>query len=394
MQPQRTTTSVRGFVAGTLALVMVFAASGAPIPLYETYRVEVGLHPADLALSTVAYFVMVLASLLMLGRLSDHLGRRIVGIGAIAVAIAGSLVLLGVDGVGVLALGRGLQGLACGAAVTALTSYIVDCAPAQPHWLAANAAASASLLGLTVGPLAAGAFVQYAPLPHESVYVVTAVLLAGCAFLMALNPESTPKRSGAWRSLRPRVSCSPSAKRLLPAAAAVYLATWSLGGFFQAFSPSVVAQTLRTDNTLVLASMFAIFMAPSVIGGPLTNRLSSVNAQRLGIVVFGVAIVGMVMALRAGNFAVVLTASALAGVGQGAAMTGTMRGLMAVTSARQRAGTVALIYLISYSAAAAPSLVSSQLSKIVDLNTIAACYAVLAAASSVAAVALSRRKRG
>lgn len=376
-------------MAGTLALIMVFAASAAPIPLYETYRVEDDLRAADLALSTVGYFVMVLVSLLTLGRLSDHLGRRIVGIGAIGLAVAGSLVLLGVDGVGVLAAGRGLQGLACGIAVTALTSYIVDCAPAQPRWLAASAAASAPLLGLTLGPLAAGALIQFTPLPHESVYVLTAVLLVVCALLIALSPESTPRRGGAWRSLRPQVSCSPSAKRLLPAAAAVYLATWSLGGFFQAFSPSVVAQTLHTDNTLILASMFAAFMAPSVIGGPLTNRLPSANAQRLGITLFAAAIVGMAMALRTGDFAVVLAASAIAGIGQGAAMTGTMRGLMAVTDARQRAGTVALIYLISYTAAAAPSLVSSQLSKIFDLNTIAVGYAVLAAVSAAGAVTLS-----
>jgi hypothetical protein len=97
----------------------------------------------------------------------------------------------------------------------------------------------------------------------------------------------------------------------------------------------------------------------------------------------------MAMALRTEDFAVVLAASAIAGIGQGAAMTGTMRGLMAVTDARQRAGTVALIYLISYTAAAAPSLVSSQLSKIFDLNTIAVGYAVLAAVSAAAAVTLS-----
>lgn len=382
---------MRAFVASSISLVMIFAAAGAPLPLYESYRVEDGLRSADLALTTVMYFVMVLASLLTLGRLSDHLGRRRVGLTALAVATAGSVVLLEVHGVGTLAAGRALQGIACGLAVTSLGSYIVDTAPARPRWLAANTAATAPLIGLTIGPLGAGALAHYSPLPKEFVFVAAAGLLLLSAVLILFSPESATRHPGAWKSLRPSIRCPRPARLLLPAAAAVYIATWALGGFYQAFSPTIMAETLNTDNTLVQASMFVAFMAPSIVGGPLTSRLSSVNAQRVGITLFAVSVVGVVVSLWTDNIVAVLLASAVAGIGQGASMTGSMRGLMAATSAQQRAGTLATIYLVSYSAAAVPSLIAGQLSKSLDIDQLAVGYAALAVVACLAALGLSRR---
>jgi hypothetical protein len=54
------TPSLRAFIASSMSLVMIFAAAGAPIPLFEMYRAEDGLHPADLALTTIITEVCVL----------------------------------------------------------------------------------------------------------------------------------------------------------------------------------------------------------------------------------------------------------------------------------------------------------------------------------------------
>jgi MFS family permease len=156
-----------GFIAAGASLVAVFAAAGAPIPLYERYREGDGLSTADLSLAAVAYFAAVMVTLLVLGRLSDHLGRRTVGVTAVALAAAGCLTLLGVHSLGTLAAGRILQGIGCGLASTALASYAVDTAPGRPRWLAAATTAGAPLAGLTVGALGSGALVQYAPAPRQ-----------------------------------------------------------------------------------------------------------------------------------------------------------------------------------------------------------------------------------
>lgn len=77
-----------GFVGAACSLVAVFAASASPIPLYELYRRSDGLSHADLSLTAVAYFVAVMAALVVLGRLSNHVGRRPVALAALVVTAA------------------------------------------------------------------------------------------------------------------------------------------------------------------------------------------------------------------------------------------------------------------------------------------------------------------
>src|SRR3954471_7242368 len=98
------------FVSAACSLVAVFAASSSPIPLYELYRRTDGLSHADLSLTAVAYFAAVMAALLVLGRLSNHVGRRPVALAALVVTAVGTLLLTQVHGVGPLIAGRVLQG--------------------------------------------------------------------------------------------------------------------------------------------------------------------------------------------------------------------------------------------------------------------------------------------
>src|SRR3954469_11934032 len=122
------------FVAAACSLVFVFAAAGTPIPLYNTYRAQDGITNADLGWVSVGYFLAAATSLLVLGSLSNHLGRRPVAIAALASAALSCLVLIGMHGVLSLAVARVLQGLACGVASSALGSYVVDSAPRRPRW--------------------------------------------------------------------------------------------------------------------------------------------------------------------------------------------------------------------------------------------------------------------
>src|SRR5919107_1116764 len=87
------------FVAATCSLVFVFAAAGTPIPLYNTYRAEDGITHADLAIVSVGYFVAAATSLLVFGRLSNHVGRRPVGLAALISAALACLILIGMNGV-------------------------------------------------------------------------------------------------------------------------------------------------------------------------------------------------------------------------------------------------------------------------------------------------------
>jgi MFS family permease len=367
-----------GFVTAIASLVAVFAASGSPIPLYERYRTAAHLTTLDLAIAAMSYFVAVMFALLTCGRLSDYVGRRVVGLAAVTLAAAGCLSLLHVSGLGLLLVGRILHGLACGLASSALVTYIVDLAPTHPRWLATTAPASAPLVGLTLGSLGSGALAEHGPAPEQSAYLAVTVLLALCAGLLIMSPDSVQPHPGAVASLRPRLAVPRAVRPLLPAATAVFCATWALGGFYQAFSPTISAQYLGSRDTLLAGTVFASFMLPYPIGGALAHRFSSRTAQLVGIVGFAAAVVGVVFGLHTGAVLTVVLSGVVAGVCQGAAFTGSLRALLGSTSASERAGVMSTVYLISYTGAAAPSLAAGRLSMSFDLDQIALGYAALA----------------
>ncbi|GAA1204442.1 MFS transporter [Prauserella alba] len=381
-----------GFAAATASLVVVFAASGAPIPLYEHYRAADGLTTGDLSIAAVTYFVAVMLALVVLGRLSDHLGRRTVTLVAVGLAAAGSLALLDVTGLGVLMTGRALQGLACGLGSSAIAAYIVDLTPERPRWLAATVVAGSPLIGLTLGAVGTGALAEYGPAPEQVPYLAVTVLLGVCAALLPASPEVVVRRSGTLNSLRPRVHLPHTIRPLLPAAIAVFCGTWALGGFYQAFSPTISAQNLGTTNTLVAGIVFASFMAPYAVGGPLTGRLNPGAAQRTGIVVFALAVAGVVLGLRTGTVTAVIVCGIVAGAAQGAAFTGSVRGLLQRIGPAERAGLMSTVYLFSYGGAAVPSLISGRLTATgMPLRTISLGYAALAVLAAVVVLLASVR---
>jgi hypothetical protein len=131
------------FLSAVISLVVSFAAAAAPIPLYNIYRAEDGFTNFGISMAIVPYSVGTLAALLVLGRLSNHLGRRLTAIASLGLLLLGCLLLLNVHDIGTLHAGRVLMGIGTGLANGTLTPYIVDAAPARPEWLASVASSHA-----------------------------------------------------------------------------------------------------------------------------------------------------------------------------------------------------------------------------------------------------------
>lgn len=215
------------FSAAVLGIVAAFATAATPISLYNIYRMEDGFTNFAISMAIVTYSAGTLAALLILGRLSNHLGRRLTSIVSLGLLLLGCLLLLNVHDIGTLLAGRLLTGLGTGMASGSLTSYIVDAAPARPDWLASVASSQGPMLGLTVGAIASGALVQFGPWPREFIFLVCGRLLALSAALIIISPESATPTPGAWRSLLPKVSVSANSptssrcRRLLSGMAAL-----------------------------------------------------------------------------------------------------------------------------------------------------------------------------
>jgi MFS family permease len=366
-----------GFLPASAAYVTVFAAGAAPIPLYGTYRAVDGITDADLSLAAVCYFVCAVLGLLVLGRLSNHLGRKPVALTAIVLAVLGAAAFTLVHGAAPLLLGRALQGVAAGLAASALAAYVVDTAPAGPRWLVATVTSAGTNIGLALGAFGAAALFEYSSAPRQLPFIAATGMLLIVGVALAIAPETARRRHGALASLRPRLGLPAAATPHAPAAAAVFLATWALGGYYQSFGPSVARDSLHSSNTLVAAAVFASYLAPTVLGGVLTGTLRPAVAQRAGMVAVVAACGGLIGAIAVGSAALFIAAGVVGGLGQGAAMAGSMRALLPTAAPAERAGLLSLVYATSYLGAAIPSLVAGRLSRAVGLFDITIGYGVL-----------------
>jgi MFS family permease len=375
------------FLSALVSLVVSFAAAAAPIPLYNIYRAEDGFTNAGISMAVVAYAVGTIAALLMLGRLSNHLGRRLTAIASLGLLLLGCLLLLNVHDIGTLLAGRLLVGVGTGLASSSLTSYIVDAAPNRPEWLASVASSQGPMLGLTVGAIASGALVEFGPWPRDLIYLVCVGFLLLSASLIAISPETATPTPGAWRSLLLRVRVPAQVTHLLPVAAAVFLATWATGAFYQAFMPALVEDQLHTRSPLILGLVFAAYMTPSVLGAPIGGRFTSAVGQRVGMITFLAGMVAISTAIAAaGTLVLFIIATIIAGAGQGIAISAATRGLLHGSTLAERAPIFSAIYLLCYSGAAFPSLISGQLSNAFSLPQIVLGYSGLAIVATLLTV--------
>jgi MFS family permease len=378
------------FSSAVIALVATFSTAAAPIPLYNVYRVEDGFTNSGISMAIVTYSVGTMVALLVMGRLSNHLGRRPTAIASLGLLLVGCLLLLNVHDLGTLLAARVLMGVGTGLASSSLTSYIVDAAPISPEWLASVASSQGPMLGLTVGAIASGALVQFGPWPRELIYLFCFALLLLSAVLIGMSPETVIPKPGAWRSLQPRVSVPARLLHLLPVAAAVFLSTWATGAFYQAFVPALVEDQLHTRSPLILGLVFASYMAPSVLGAPIAGRFTPAGAQRIGMVTFLAGMVGIITAINAGTLPLFIVMTVFAGAGQGIAIGGTTRGLLHGSTLADRAPIFSTIYLICYSGATLPSLISGELSNTFSLPQITLGYGGLALVATLFTVVGAR----
>ena len=194
-------------------MVFFLAASSAPAPLYALYQSRWGF--SSITVSTIfgVYALAVLAALLTVGSLSDHVGRRPVLLAALATQSVVMVLFVVADRVGMLLVARVAQGLATGGAIGAIGAGLVDLD--RERGTVANAVAPAT--GTAVGALLSGLLVQFLPAPTHLVYLVLwAIFVIQAAGVAAMSETSAGPPARSLLCVRACVSRPPRATRSLP----------------------------------------------------------------------------------------------------------------------------------------------------------------------------------
>jgi MFS family permease len=319
------------------------------------YQEEFGFSSGVLTTIFGVYSFALLASLLVVGGLSDHVGRRPVLIGAFTLEAAAMVLFLTADGVGWLLAARIVQGLATGGLTSTLGAALLDLQHRdKPLGAFINSASPG--LGLSVGAVGAGLLVQFVPSPTDWVFGVLAVVFVLAAVGTFLLPESSPRLPGALASLRPQVHVPPAHRRAFLVALPCLIATWALGGLYASLGPSLVAEVFGIDNHLV-GGLLILALNGTGIAGSLALRTSPPErALLVGALFFTVGVAGTVGAVFAESAALLFSTAVVTGFGFGAAFLGAVAAVTAGVAPGHRAGLLASIFVVGYLAFSLPAI--------------------------------------
>ncbi|HEV7654395.1 MAG TPA: MFS transporter [Mycobacteriales bacterium] len=310
------TQSLPAMVAIASIISVAFAGSVVVTPLYSLYQQKFGFSEITLTLVYAVYVVGNVIALLLLGQVSDQIGRKRVAMPALVLAALSALLFLLATGTTFLFLARLLIGLAVGVASGTGTAWLADEFGPANRSTATVSAAAANLGGIALGPLLGGLLAEYAPWPLELPFIVYIAILAVVA--IALSPVSGSRPAGVASvkdvRVRPRVGVPRELYGAFAAPAVTGFVTFALGGLYFALIPGVVIRDLHNTNLAVggavVSELAAIAAAVIVLG----RRLSPAVAMTSGLVLLLPAVGLVVAAQAAGSMVLLLIATAVGGV--------------------------------------------------------------------------------
>lgn len=388
LAPPRTSPSGRlPFALHASILIALLAASSAPTPLYPHYQAQWQLSSLDITVVFSAYALALLIALLTTGTLSDHVGRHPVLLGALAVQVASMALFATAGGLTTLIGARVLQGIATGAATSAAGAALLDLEdPARPG-RPALANSIAPMTGMAAGVLAATLMVRFTPVPTITVYTALIAVFAAQAIALVSTPETVHRRPGALRSTRPHLALPSAAAHALLLNGAGVVAVWALGGFYSSLGPGFTRLVSPGGPEYAGGMVFFTLTAVAAPTVYFTRRMRADVCALLGSCAVIPAAVLTLGALHLADPVLLFAGAALAGFGFGAVSQGALRAVVDSVPAREKGGTLASYYVLSYLAMSLPAIGTGALTAGFGLRAAALAHAGGVAVLATVAVA-------
>ncbi|MEV4571331.1 MFS transporter [Nonomuraea sp. NPDC049419] len=379
----------RGAFSSVAAILVLFlAASSAPSPIYVIYQQQWRFTAWVLTVVFALYVFGLLASLLVVGALSDHLGRRPVLAAAIGLEAVALVLFLIAGDVLVLSAARVLQGVATGAATTALSATLVDLEPRQARVRAGVVTSVAPLTGLALGAVGSGVLVEFGPAPTRLVYVLLLAGMVLAAVIVALLPETSLRRPGALASLRPRVAMPAHLRADIVPLVPAMIATWALAGMYLSLGPSVAAELLGLRSHLIGGVVVTLLAGTGAFAVALLRSRPASSLLAPAAAMLGV---GTLISLAgvAGNLAWLAAAgTVVAGIGFGASVLATFGTFARIARPHERGAVFALANVINYLGNSVPAVLGGIAVTALGLKSATVIYALAIALITFSAFVL------
>jgi len=339
------------FVLASLTVALL-ASSAAPTPLYAIYQAQWHFTPITTTVVFGVYAVAVLVSLLTVGKLSDHVGRRPVLLTALAVH-AGSLVIFATaTGVPALLTARVVQGLSTGAALGAIGAAMLD----MDRELGTFANAVAPGMGTASGAILSALAVRFLPDPTHLIYLALIGVLALQAMAIVAMRETVSRAPGAVASLRPEITLPRALRAPVLTAVPMLFAVWALAGLYAALGPALVHGLTGSGNVVLGALSLFVLAASAVVAIIVLRRAAARTVMLFGVLTLIAGVIVTVLAVSLGSEPAFFAGSLIAGAGFGSGFQGGIRMTVPLAAAHERAGLVSLVYVVSYLGLGVPAV--------------------------------------
>lgn len=357
-------------IFGIVAAMTFLAISAAPTPLYRLYQED--LHLSSLLLTVIfsVYSLSLLVALLTVGSLSDYIGRKPVIFAALLGNALAMAMFIEAHSATTLIVARVIQGFSTGAATTALAAAILDTDKTKGPLL--NAVTP--FAGLTFGSLGSSSLVTFAPDPLHLVFVVLLVVSLAQAVALIFMPETTRPQRGAWASLKPHVHVPAQARAKLLRVSPVVIAAWALGGFYFSLMPSLVRVATGLSSPIVGGLVVTALSLGATIGVLWYRNAHPGRTLMVGTATFAAGVAITLAGVSAQLVPVLLAGTIISGFGFGGAFAASVRTVLPLASAGERAGLLSAFYVECYLAFALPAIAVGLLAPVIGLPTSAYFY--------------------
>ncbi|MET0928651.1 MAG: MFS transporter [Aeromicrobium sp.] len=320
------------------------------------YRQEDGFSSEAVTALFGAYAVGLIPALLIVGPISDRIGRRRVMRPVLVLSVIATLVLVVADDhLWILLVGRLLAGVASGAAFAPGTAWIKEMSAGSPGGTGARRATLALSAGFGSGPLVAGIVAQWLPdrtvlpyVPHLALMLVVGVV-AWSAPELTITRVAGESRRGAeiWQAMRSR-----------PFVLSIALtAPWVFGAASTSFATLPTFVEIDVAPVAVTGSLAGLALWTGVAIQPLGRRLGDprlIILTGLAAAAMGLA-VGVLLA-QTGAAWLLVPSTILLGVGYGLVLVGGLTTVETLAHPDDLGTLNAIFYSLTYIGFAAPLL--------------------------------------
>jgi predicted MFS family arabinose efflux permease len=353
-----------------------------------------GFPTSTLTVIFAVYVFGLIGSLLILGGLSDHVGRRPVLASAIALEALAFVLFIAAGNVMVLLIARTAQGIATGMAFSTIGATLVDLNPPHAPGRAGLINGIAPISGLAIGALGCGALVQFAPAPTQLVFALLLTGMGVAGVVVLRIPETSATRPGALASLIPVLSIPARIRADFLAVVPIIAASWALGGLYLSLGPSVAASLFGLSNHLIGGLVVTLLCAAGALTAFALRNWPTSRVLVLSAVTLSAGTALSLVGLEVHTVALAAAGTVVAGVGFGASALASFGTLARLAGPSERSELLAVALVIAYLAFSLPAIAAGFASTSYGLHATAVVYGLGIVALGLMALAAQGILRG